>query len=60
MSWSVDDHVFTQIRSKRELCRVDGDILLLFLQQGIEKECKLEVHSFGLTRLADLLDFPFG
>src|SRR5947207_12613089 len=41
------------------LCRIDGDVLLLFFEQGIEKKGKLEFHVFRSAGALHLLELPF-
>ena len=59
MTGCIDNHVIPLRRFERNLCRVDGDVLLLFFEQGIEKKGKLELHVFRGAGALHLLKFPF-
>ena len=56
MARRIDDHVVARRRAELDLRRVDGDVLLLFLQQRVEQEGVLEVHPLRRAGLLDLLD----
>ena len=47
-------------RAKRNLRRIDGDVLLLLLEQSIEKKSILEFHPLRRAGLLDLSIFPSG
>jgi len=53
----IDDHVGPFLRPELNLCRVDRDVLLLLLEQRIEKKRVLEFHPFLTTCRLDLFDF---
>ena len=57
MAGGVDDRIATPRRSKWNLGRVDGDVLLLFLEQRVEQKGKFKFHPLGGTGLSYLLDF---
>src|SRR2546423_1110926 len=55
----IDDHVFSRGRAKLNLRRIDRDILLLFLRQGIEDKSVFELLALRLTARAERFDLPF-
>src|SRR5205085_10008440 len=55
----IDNHVIPLRRFERNLCRVDGDVLLLFFEQGIKKKGKLELHVFRGAGALHLFKFSF-
>ena len=60
MAWGVDDDVGAAVGSELNLGGVDGDVLLLFLEEGVEEEGVFEVHALGFGCGLDLRDFPVG
>ena len=55
----VDNGVTAPRRSKRNLCGVDGDVLLLLFEQCIEQEGEFKRHPFSSAGFFHLLDFSF-
>ena len=60
VTWCVDNHVVPLHSFERNLSSIDGDVLFLFLEQGIEEKRELELHVFRRARALHLLEFPFG
>ena len=60
MARRVDDGVARSRRSKRNLGRVDCDILLLLFDQCIEQESEFKLHPLGRTGLFYIFDFALG
>jgi hypothetical protein len=60
MAWGVDDDVGASVRSELDLGGVDGDVLLLLFEKGVEEESVFEVHPFGFGGGLDLGDFSVG
>ena len=59
MTWRVDDHVLPLRRSKRNLRRIDRDVLFLLLEQGIEEKSILKLHPLRRAGVLDAFDFSF-
>jgi hypothetical protein len=57
MTWRVDDDVGASVRSELDLGGVDGDVLLLLFEEGVEEEGVFKVHALGLGGGLDLGDF---
>ncbi len=55
----VDDEVVASRRSKRDLRRINRNVLLLLLEQGVEHESKLKFHPFRRARLLHHVDLSF-
>ena len=51
----VDDRVGALLRAEEDARGVDGDVLFLLFDQGVEKEGVFEFHAFGRAVLADLV-----
>src|SRR4029453_14985764 len=56
----INDGVATSRRPKRDLSRVDRDVLLLLFEQRIEQESKFELHPFTRAGLLYFIDFSLG
>ena len=56
----VDDDVLPPRGAKRNLRRVDRDVLRLLLEQSIEQKGVFEFHSFRGASLLYGCDLPFG
>ena len=52
----VDDRVGTLLGAEEDARGINRDILLLFLDQGVEQKSIFELHAFGGTVLTDLFD----
>jgi hypothetical protein len=59
MTWCVNDGVATSRRPKRDLSRVDRNVLLLLFEQRIEQERKFKFHPLSRAGLLYFIDFPF-
>ena len=56
----VDDRVGALLRAEEDARGVDGDVLFLLFDQGVEKEGVFEFHAFGRAVLADLVHLAVG
>ena len=56
----VDDRVGALLRAEEDARRVDGDVLFLLFDQGVEEEGVFELHAFDRAVLADLLHLAVG
>ena len=56
----VDDRVGALLRAEEDARRVDGDVLFLLFDQGVEEERVFELHAFDRAVLADLLHLAVG
>ena len=56
----VDDRVGTLLRAEEDARGVDGDVLFLLFDQGVEEEGVFELHAFDRAVLADLLHLAVG
>ena len=57
MARGVDDRVGALLRAEEDARGIDGDVLLLLFDQGVEEEGVFELHAFDGTVLTNLLDF---
>src|SRR4051794_27183952 len=57
MAGRIDDHVVASRRPKLDLGRIDGDILLLLLRQGIENERVFETPALCGAARSERVDF---
>src|SRR5207249_3376601 len=55
----INNHVVPCRGFERNLCRIDGDVLFLFLEQGIEEKGKFELHVLRRAGALYLVEFPF-
>ena len=53
----IDDDVIALSRVKRNLRRVDGDILSLLFRKSIEQKSKLKLPAFCLAQFFETLKF---
>jgi len=60
MARRVDDDVVAARGPKRNLRRVDRDVLFLLLEQGVEQKREFEFHSFRRASLFDHVHLPIG
>ena len=56
----IDDGVTAARCSKRNLGRIDGDVLLLLLEKRIEQEREFKLHPLSRAGLLYLFDLPLG
>ena len=56
----VDDRVGALLRAEEDARRVDGDVLFLLFDQGVEEEGVFEFHAFDRAVLADLVHLAVG
>ena len=59
VSRRVDDDVFASRRSKRNLGRVDRDVLILLFEQRVEQKSEFKFHSLRRARFLHHLDLAF-
>ena len=60
MARGVDDRVGALLRAEEDARGIDGDVLLLLFDQGVEEEGVFELHAFDRAVLADLLHLAVG
>ena len=56
MARGVDDRVGALLRAEEDARGIDGDVLFLLFDQGVEEEGVFELHAFDGTVLTNLLD----
>ena len=56
----IDDGVTAAPGTKRNLRRIDRDILFLLLEQRVKQEREFKLHRFGRAGLFYLVDLAFG
>lgn len=59
MTWRIDDHVRTRLRSKPDLRNINRDVLISFGLQRIHQKCPFKLHSPPAADRLDLFEFPF-
>src|SRR5207247_9395829 len=60
VSRRIDDRVTAARCSKRNLSRIDRNILLLLLDKRIQQKREFKLHPFSRTGLLYLLNLSFG